>query len=390
MNELSVKWVLAVVMLTGACGGQSVRTDEHDSPDGSSGLGGTQGGDSFGLGASGGSGPAGLGGGGTGSAGLAGKSGNAGVGGAGAGRAGSLPPPCSAGIRLDETAAEPLSRDWNGDGHLDLIYISTEQGRLRLLSGHGDGTFTPATALSGKTRQVLIEDFNGDARPDLAFIVGPSRVDEVTTLRLHLGNADGTFAPALDRPGPNQPAIAAGDIDGDGNLDLVLASNAVRLLLGNGDGTFVAGPEYPRDWTMRQAALRDFNGDGSLDILAGFECARGAPDLGSVLLGDGRGGFVPGDYQRFSPCELPEFGRVNRDSVLDMLTSDAHLIGRGDGTFEPPVQLPRSGIPGDFNGDGLLDLASIWYGWLDVLIGQGNGTFSGCVRTSERVVPPQP
>lgn len=43
---------------------------------------------------------------------------------------------------------------------------------------------------------------------------------------------------------------------------MVLASDAVRVLLGNGDGSFVPGPEYPRMWTMKYVAVRDFNADG--------------------------------------------------------------------------------------------------------------------------------
>lgn len=74
-------------------------------------------------------------------------------------------------------------------------------------------------------------------------------------------------------------------------------------------------------------------------------------------------------------CRLPEVGHVDRDGVPDFMSSFQAMLGRGDGTFAEPIALPAGGTPGDFNGDGLLDLASVTEQRLEVLLGNGDGTF---------------
>jgi hypothetical protein len=110
-------------------------------------------------------------------------------------------------------------------------------------------------------------DFNGDGKLDLAVAT-----DSSNNVSVLLGNGDGTFQPAVNYGvGVSPRALALGDFNGDGKIDLVTAntySNNVSVLFGNGDGTFQASVDYPSgSFPQPQSlAVGDFNGDGRLDL----------------------------------------------------------------------------------------------------------------------------
>lgn len=199
-------------------------------------------------------------------------------------------------------------------------------------------------------------------------------------------------------PGVHPTAVAVGDFNGDGKLDLavanydpaVLANNTVSVLLGNGDGTFGSPVSYVTGLGALSVSVGDFNGDGKLDLAVANE--RNG-DF-SVLLGNGDGTFqTPVSYT--TVYGLPQMVAVadfNGDGKLDLATADSGsnfvsvLLGNGDGTFQPAAAYvagsstfsgPGSIAVGDFNGDGKLDLAVAIVGDNDVaiLLGNGNGTF---------------
>jgi hypothetical protein len=113
---------------------------------------------------------------------------------------------------------------------------------------------------------VAIGDLDGDGRPDLAALLTFTR--DITLL---FGRGDGTFV----RRGDNLPmgnnycyAVALGDLDRDGKLDLVVGNGTagIAVLLGKGDGTFGNRVTYPAGYTAYDIVLADFDGDSNLDV----------------------------------------------------------------------------------------------------------------------------
>jgi len=140
------------------------------------------------------------------------------------------------------------------------------------LLGNGDGSFQEVIHYDASTnpRVGMIADFNSDGNLDLAF-ANFQDGQQNNSLSLQLGNGDGTFKTEVRYVvGTNPSGLAAGDIDGDGELDLVTAnytSNNASVLLGRGDGTFQSHVDYEAGSNPAQLAIGDFNTDGKLDIV---------------------------------------------------------------------------------------------------------------------------
>ena len=150
----------------------------------------------------------------------------------------------------------------NDDPFVDLIVVNHDAGGVSILLGRGDATFRPAAIITDVEHpaDVVATDLNGDAQVDLAvanYDLAASPQD--AEVRIFLGGADGTFPRAASqriRVAPGAQSLAASDLDGDGDRDLVVtgADAGTITLLQNvaiNSGQFRAVSEYS------VAAIRD-------------------------------------------------------------------------------------------------------------------------------------
>ena len=309
-----------------------------------------------------------------------------------------------------------VTGDFNGDGipDLALLWVSSTDGSIpsvTILFGKGDGTFTTGATVQVTGAQnypmMIGGDFNGDGKIDLAVLSwNYTSTSYVTTL---LGNGDGTFATPKTSTAFAQNSnggdfipgsMVAADFNGDGKMDLAVVGDyiswgGVTILLGNGDGTFTAaGPNLDLNADFGQIATGDFNGDGIPDLIVTNYFEDGSSPI--IFLGKGDGTFTTKEAS-FTLDYFPTsilVGDFNGDGVLDLAFSDLNgveiALGHGDGTFKEtaasPILVPSelySLTAGDFNHDGKLDLAGVdkYNERIVILAGVGDGTFTVTATT---------
>ena len=290
---------------------------------------------------------------------------------------------------------------------IDRAVLETLEGRqlLSLAAPVGYNVGSPPQSLA-------TGDFNGDGRADVV------TANANSTVSVRLSNANGTLqAPQSFATGLGPQSVAVGDVNNDGKLDVVTANSGGNLsvLIGNGNGTLqpassvVLPPQIPvgtgytgtdpLPQVPGSVVVGDMNADGKLDLVAsgrttftyiyygywGPYYRQRTDEHVNVLLGNGGGAFpTVNTYQQIYVSPSLGVADFNNDSKLDVVTAPyaAHVrLGNGNGTLQPILQSGGFGysvetVIGDFDNDGKRDLVVRGGPGLQVLKGQGNGTFA--------------
>lgn len=242
-----------------------------------------------------------------------------------------------------DVSAGLVARDVNGDGRVDLL--ARVGPVLKVLIGRPGGALDPSVAAAfwmneasfryggsniwqNGAGRILTGDFNGDGKLDVILPDGGSNAGPFQILE---GDGGGSFKRGAAGSFYGVPAV--GDLNGDGRDDLIVLAQ-----FGTTGSVVLGGPSYPAvpstltvPYGTQSATLVDLDGDGDLDLVLGAY-GNGVPVNGlyyhqlGVLLGDGAGGFSPAKYmpllvdagQRFEPINITT-GDVQGDGRPDVM-----------------------------------------------------------------------
>jgi hypothetical protein len=296
--------------------------------------------------------------------------------------------------------------DFNADGIPDIIVAvngGTSSPAVSVFLGKGDGTFQ--TSLGSGTGvgawDMAVGDFNGDGKLDVA-VGGYTGSNIQPVIQILLGNGDGTFSNGQTIDVSAIPlSITTGDFNGDGKLDLAIATDKAYFFQGAGNGTFTANASVKvgTQSTLYQVVVGDFNGDGKADVAVsdGFKVY--------VLYDTGSFAFTTVQVASYVSAAYIAAVDVNQDHYTDLLTTYYTctqqgsyacpawqvLLGvKGQQSMKTGYTLPPSttfysfpnATAADINGDGFTDIVVNTRSFeMAVWLGNPDGTYQATPLT---------
>lgn len=274
--------------------------------------------------------------------------------------------------------------DWNGDDRLDVAVAGVPEQAARVYLNDGAGALADAIELpdaaSGTISAAATADFDQDGFADLVLTgTGASR------LLLSSGQAEYS---GIDLPAGPGIDVAVADIDNNGFPDIIVIESgdrSVNLLRNLGDGIAYAAERLQRG-SVASATGADLNGDGSTDLLLAIDGDDLSTPQSRILYQQSDGTYPEGEIIGASPLSEMLAGDVDGDSVMDIVAVNAagvHQLYRGapGGQFAlSAAQIVSAGMRGgvltDFNSDDSIDLiiAGPDSGVVEIHANNGNGS----------------
>lgn len=321
------------------------------------------------------------------------------------------------------------SGKYTADGYSSpvLAYAAPNAEELITNVNNGKGSFTSKIAIPFPSDIAFVEpvhaDFNGDGLEDLVY------ANVTGNVFIALSKGDGTFSTPVSVGLPAAACsvgyAAAGDLNGDGNIDLVIpyggdascyssgsGPSGYYVALGKGDGTFSSATFTQTGSELYSATLADLNGDAALDLIlddAPFVNGSGFNVTAAIGVGDGTFGVSRLVEENYLVSDVA-VADINNDGKPDIVMNSEEvqgnsietgaillLTGNGDFTFGPPTQIATGNFflglqLADMNNDGNVDIVAThyqttgqpntYYGMV-TLLGYGNGQFAAPVNELE-------
>jgi hypothetical protein len=258
---------------------------------------------------------------------------------------------------------------------------------FQVAAGPASARFEPRDRMAVGSGPNMLAAADLDTDGDVDLLVSEVLSKDGIHIFLNDGLGRFTTSDVLQVPGFEDPArFAVGDLDRDGNTDLVLVGESSANLIvlhGRGNGGFAAGEVLGLEsGTPVQVVAGDLNLDGFEDVVVAH---LGSSDRLTVLQGGPTGGFQRERRVRAGRgIQSLALADLDADGDLDLATANeetgglAVLANGGDGRLEPAATLPTGGRPetvvaADMNADGIADLVAVNQGTNEVSTFLGRG-----------------